>query len=357
MAEFEVPPQLFADALSLIARPPGTARQRERRFGVKWGTRGDVCLRASKRGACQCFGVVNRGLDRHLPKTNSICCCPSCSKARSCRETEGHLANVRSSVRGGICTKNVYLFRTCCRRAAAAGTAANASTIVSAAGFVVSGLLSVAVLTLPNGRGGAPAGPVHFAITCGSESQTQFDRATALFHSMEPDGAIREYNAIAKAEPDCAMSYWGIAVSQLHYPVRKRPIEDEDVIARAALAKAVAAPTASPRERAFIEGLDQLFGAADPKTWQERTIAYASAMEKMAAHYPDDVEVNIFYALALGLSVVPGTDDGFARLSKASEILLAVFGEHPDHPGAAHYLTYCLNPLAHRGFASARGLR
>lgn len=231
----------------------------------------------------------------------------------------------------------------------------NEVTIVCGVGFAVSALLVIAILIASDRESRAALGPVHFPITCTVASQTRFDRALALFHSMEPYAAERQFAAIAKAEPDCAIAYWGIAISQLHYPVRDPPTADEAAAAHAALAKANAALAASPREQAFIAALDPLFADPDPAKWYDRAVAYAAAMQGVAARYPDDLEANIFYALALGLSVVPGTDDGFARLTKASEILLIAFAAHPDHPGAAHYLTYCLNPVAHHGVSVAGG--
>jgi len=63
-------------------------------------------------------------------------------------------------------------------------------------------------------------------------------------------------------------------------------------------------------------------------------------MEAIAHTYPEDREGIIFYALALNMAR-PASD--FTKQTKATELLLVALSEQPNHPGIAHYLTYCLN--------------
>src|SRR5437763_17127856 len=56
---------------------------------------------------------------------------------------------------------------------------------------------------------------VHFPISCGAESQRLFDSATARLHSLRYVEAERAYTTISELEPDCAMAYWGVAMSRL----------------------------------------------------------------------------------------------------------------------------------------------
>ena len=101
---------------------------------------------------------------------------------------------------------------------------------------------------------------VHFPISCGATVQLLFDRATARLHSMGYVEAERAYNAIAGLEPDCAMAYWGVAMSRLKRPIAITPLPDDLRTAHDALRRAAGARMATPRERAYLAALELLVG-------------------------------------------------------------------------------------------------
>src|SRR2546427_770434 len=68
-----------------------------------------------------------------------------------------------------------------------------------------------------------------------------------------------------------------------------------------------------------------------------RAPACRRAMERPAAHYPEDREASVFYALALN-ATAPPTDKTSADQLKAAAILEKVFAAEPQLPGVAHYL-------------------
>jgi len=82
---------------------------------------------------------------------------------------------------------------------------------------------------------------------------------------------------------------------------------------------------------------------------------YRDAMAEIAAHYQQDHEASIFYALSLAAVEEP-TDKTYASRLKAGAILEALFAVEPDHPGIAHYIihTYDVPPLAGRALQAAR---
>src|SRR5258708_20012471 len=84
-------------------------------------------------------------------------------------------------------------------------------------------------------------------------------------------------------------------------------------------------------------------------------MAYNAAMEQMAQRYPDDYEVQAYYALTLQASAQK-SDLTYANQLKSAAILERLFDQNPQHPGVTHYLihTYDFAPLADRGVASAR---
>lgn len=182
-------------------------------------------------------------------------------------------------------------------------------------------------------------GVLHFPISCGWQSQREFTTATSLLHLFQFADAEYVYTDLVKEDPDCAMGYWGIAMSRLQNPLYLLPTDDDVSVARRALSMGEAAPHSSPRERAYIAAARTLFAAAGKPVWNERLAAYARAMEGVAANYPEDREATVFYALALN-SAAP--DIISRERTKAAELLLQIFSEQPDHPGISHYLAYCL---------------
>ena len=212
------------------------------------------------------------------------------------------------------------------------------------AGFVVGALgLGGEFALLPSSAGEAkPLGRVHFPVSCSREIERSFEAATALLHGFQFADAERTYAAITKSEPNCAMAYWGIAMSRLKYPALSPPVADDLKVARQALRTAASQPTASPRERAYLAALGLLFPEDDSVRWRDRVAAYEQAMGSLADQYPDDREATVFYALALNMAGLVA-DNNFGKRTRAAELLLVALSELPDHPGRDHYLTYCLN--------------
>jgi hypothetical protein len=198
-------------------------------------------------------------------------------------------------------------------------------------------------------------GQVHFPISCSAQAQQQFEKALAMLHSFHFPATGRAFTAIATAEPDCAMAWWGIAISQRLNPL-VQPFPP-DALRRGweAIQKARAAPQRTAREHDWIEAMAVFFQDYDHVAQRDRTLAYEAAMERLAAKYPDDDEAEIFYALAIN-EAVDLSDKTYARQLKAGAILEGLAARLPDHPGVTHYLihTYDYGPLAERGLAAAR---
>jgi protein SCO1 len=186
---------------------------------------------------------------------------------------------------------------------------------------------------------------VHFGVSCSDWSQRQFNHATSLLHSLRYGYSESAYAAIARNEPDCAMAYWGIAMSRLKRPIAIPPSAEDIRAAEEALRTATDARTAIPRERAYINALTALVTEGALAVWHERALAYEQAMETVARQYPEDREATIFYALALNMATT-ASDKSYAKQTKATELLLVALSEQPNHPGIAHYLTYCLNNVS-----------
>ena len=104
---------------------------------------------------------------------------------------------------------------------------------------------------------------------------------------------------IPETDPNCAIAYWGIAISQRPNPLvgpfdaatLKRGLE--------AIEKGEAIGAKTQRERDWLAALKEFYKDYDKVDQDTRTKNYEKAMGALATKYPDDVEAKIFHALAL----------------------------------------------------------
>jgi Tfp pilus assembly protein PilF len=59
-------------------------------------------------------------------------------------------------------------------------------------------------------------GVVHFETSCNKAAQEHFEHGLAMLHHMMYAQAAGIFNKAVDADPDCAMAYWGIAMTNLH---------------------------------------------------------------------------------------------------------------------------------------------
>lgn len=202
---------------------------------------------------------------------------------------------------------------------------------------------------------GATVGKVSFATSCKPQVQAEFDRAVALLHSFWFAESRGTFEQVLRADPECAMAHWGVALTYWSNPFAGQRSPQVIALGKAAIEQAAKVGTPTEREKGFIDAAAILFSNADPVTQRERVLAYESAMEKVAAANPTDVEAQIFWALSVAQSALP-TDKTFAKQLRAAEILQPWFQKLPDHPGLAHYIihAYDVPPLASRALPAAR---
>ena len=197
-------------------------------------------------------------------------------------------------------------------------------------------------------------GTVSFNISCKPQVKTEFDRGIALLHSFWLDEAGRSFGNVAAADPDCAMAYWGEAMADFNQ-VNGGPTDAGVVAGNHALRMADKAREKDAREAAYIHALQLFFDGYTEKDFDARATRYTDAMEEVARHYSDDLEAQVFYALAL-INSDPRDDVALINPKKAVAILYPIFRQHPDHPGIAHYIIHaCDNPvMAQQGLEAAR---
>ena len=198
----------------------------------------------------------------------------------------------------------------------------------------------------------AGLGRVLFKTSCTAEAQQQFDRALAMLHSFYFPETIKAFNAIPEADPQCAIAYWGIAISQ-----RPNPLVgpwDAATLKRGldAVEKGESIGAKTQRERDWLAALKEFYKDHDKVDQDQRTRNYERAMEALTRKYPSDVEAKAFHALALNEIF---DHRSMAPLERAIKILEPLDKKYPDHPGITHYLihSYDFAPIAQRGIPAA----
>jgi tetratricopeptide (TPR) repeat protein len=189
----------------------------------------------------------------------------------------------------------------------------------------------------------AQFGEVSFANSGAPAAQAAFLRGLALLHSFQYPQAAAAFQQAQKADPKFAMAYWGEAMTYNHGVWR----EQDSVAARPTLARLGATPAErlakapTEREKDYLRTLDVLYSTAGTKVGRDS--AYANAVAQLSLRYPDDVDAQLFHALSL-LSLFPRTDSTYLR---AASIAAKVMREHPQHPGALHYVIHAYDDPAH----------
>ncbi len=196
-------------------------------------------------------------------------------------------------------------------------------------------------------------GQVLFPVSCKKTVQKTFDRGVALLHSFWYQEAEQAFTSVIQTDPDCAMGYWGIAMSFYH-PLWEAP---EARALRRGWAFSVKAKKLrkSDREKEYVAAIEAFYHDSHEVDHASRALAYGKAMEQLHQKHPDDREGAIFYALSL-LATASPADKTHANQKKAAEILNPILAEAPEHPGVIHYLIHATDSpeLAPSGLNAAR---
>jgi tetratricopeptide (TPR) repeat protein len=182
-----------------------------------------------------------------------------------------------------------------------------------------------------------------------NEAQAYFNQGFQMMYSFAKPEAVRSFREAWKRDPDCAICHWGEAWAWGSY--LNEPMSAEDAphaFAAAQKAKSLAS-RATPKERALIDAIAvryvQKFDATK-RVDQDR--AYASAMEKVSALYPEDLEIATLYGEALFL-LEPrrGTRDlNDPNVRRLHQVLEGVLSRDVQHPGACHLYVHATESTA-----------
>ncbi len=200
----------------------------------------------------------------------------------------------------------------------------------------------------------AQLGKVHFETSCTPAAQKLFDRAMLYQHSFWYRASQRTFEEVLKTDPNCAMAYWGIALSLLYNPHAPPPPANLP-IGLDAVQKGKALGVKTEREREYIDAIGVMYVDHDKVDHRTRVQNYLKAMEQVAQRYPKDDEAQIAYAITLNVAASP-TDKTYANQLKGAALLEPIFKRQPLHPGVAHYLIHLYDypAIAEKGLEAAK---
>lgn len=192
----------------------------------------------------------------------------------------------------------------------------------------------------------------HPVTTTNREAQQFFDQGLILLYAFNHDEAARSFRRAADLDPKLAMAWWGVALALgPNYNLPEVNAEQAKT-AYDALQKALRLAEGAPEaERDYVQALAARY-AADPKADGKQLLrAYAEAMRRLAARYPDDPDAATLYAESL-MNLRPWklwSPDG--KPAEGTEeivrVLEGVLRRYPDHPGANHYYIHAVEASPH----------
>jgi tetratricopeptide (TPR) repeat protein len=212
--------------------------------------------------------------------------------------------------------------------------------------------------------------------TSSAEAQTWFDRGLAWCYGYNHDEAVRCFEKAAKADPRCAIAWWGIAYAAgPNYNKQWKAFDTVDLersltTAYKATAEALKlAPSASPVEKALIGPLALRYPVGDPgqvtPIWNDD---YAAAMRQVYQAHPQDLDVAALFAEAIMnrtpwqlWNIATGKPAEGADTLEAIEVLEKAMrlpgGD--SHPGLLHMYIHLMemSPFPERALNAGNRLR
>ena len=132
---------------------------------------------------------------------------------------------------------------------------------------------------------------------------------------MTYEVAESAFAAAADQDPDCALAYWGMAITYFHPLWPDVPSDDALERGWALLQEARDLAPGTGREEAYIATLETYYRDGVGSDERTRLESYAASWEKVHRAFPEDPEAALLYALAL-TAAASGTDLTFASHEK-----------------------------------------
>ena len=183
-------------------------------------------------------------------------------------------------------------------------------------------------------------------VTTNKASQKYFNQGLILSFAFNHAESIRSFKAAQRLDPNCAMCYWGEALSRgpninvtSDGKVVMSPQERKDAFKAIEKAKELM-PLVSAKEQDYILALASRYNGEIDTDRSDLDVNYALAMQALSKKYPDDMDAASLFAESL-MNTMPWNywaEDGNPKPDtiKVIRTLENVLEKAPDHPLAIH---------------------
>ncbi len=166
-------------------------------------------------------------------------------------------------------------------------------------------------------------GKIRFAVTSKKpQVQAFIDQGVAQLHSFYYLESERSFRQAAQIDPDCAMAYWGMAMSNINNAKRASGFLKEARKRASSLGR---------REALYLDALESFFKeGASAKTKRQ---SWLQGLETIVQEFPGDIDARAWLAMVTWQNAM----DGIGSRQAVDTLLDTVLQVEPMHPGAHHY--------------------
>ena len=169
-------------------------------------------------------------------------------------------------------------------------------------------------------------GRVEFPITTESrKAQKFFEQGVGQLHGFWYLEAERSFRQAASIDPDCAMSYWGMAMANLRNKERAQGFIEEAVERKEGVSK---------KEAMWIDAYAAYLSDKNKKSDKDKRGDLVKALEGLVKAFPEDLEPKAFLAVQYWSNRSKGWP--IKDYSKVDNILKEILEQEPYHP-CHHY--------------------
>ncbi|MBL8822295.1 MAG: hypothetical protein JNJ77_06880 [Planctomycetia bacterium] len=193
-------------------------------------------------------------------------------------------------------------------------------------------------------------------VTQHPQAQAQFDQGLNYLFAFNHDESCKAFERAAEFDPQCAMAYWGIAITQGSHINKPVVAAEQDKKALAALAKAQEHKVnCTPENAELINALAVRFQSNAPQDRSGLNCAYSNAMKKAWDKYPADADIGTLYAESM-MNLRPwdlwsNTGEPRPETPEIIKVLETVLEKCPDHPMALHLYIHAVEASPEPGKA------
>ena len=168
-------------------------------------------------------------------------------------------------------------------------------------------------------------GAIKFEVSSDVDQVQKFvEQGIGQLHGFWHFEAERSFRQAAMLDPECAIAYWGMAFANGSNDDRAKKFSKQAM-------KRI--ENASPRERLYIEALDQFINSDEKR--KKKEAAFVSALENIVEEHPDDLEAKAFLGYAL-YRYRGSADKTHAEVDVILDQVLAKEKNHPVHHYRIH---------------------